>query len=284
MKPYLIDSHCHLHFPSYETDLPEVMQRMREQRIAGITIGTLLGNSARGIAFAEQHDQVWATVGLHPEHVTSDYLDEQEGAEKEHELDQAKLLKLAQSSKKVVAIGETGLDYYRIDEGRDREQAMKKQEEVLLGHFAVAQQLDLPLVFHVRDALPRLAELLQVQWNQGYQPRGVVHSFTGTWEEAKPLLDLGLCIAVNGISTFPPRKGQDPATAIDRTIERIPLDRLLVETDAPYLAPVPMRGKRNEPVYVRHVAEHVAVVRHESLDRIAEQTTENASQLFRLGF
>lgn len=278
MKPHLIDTHCHIHFPSYDVDRAEVLARMREKGIWGITIGTASGNSEAGIKFAEATEGIWCTVGLHPSHTTSEHLDENEGAVHEREISQETLVRLARSSKKVVAIGEAGLDWYRIHE----EDAKHIQERVFRTHLAAAQELDVPVVIHCRDALTRLAEILQEFQASRFKIQGVVHSFTGTWEEAKPLIDLGMYIAVNGIATFPLRKGQDPESAIDRTIERIPLERLLLETDAPYLAPAPYRGKRNEPSYVEEVAKHVAKVRGMGLEEVAEQTTKNAMELFHL--
>lgn len=282
MNPYLIDTHCHLHFPPYKEDLSEVLGRLHEKQIWGITIGTSLQNSEQGIAFAEAHEHIWATVGLHPEHFTSDFHDEQEGEVHEQTLDFERLRTLARSSSKVVGIGETGLDYFRIDEGRDATEARRLQEESFLQHLQVAAELDLPLIIHCRDALTRLAELLQQEQKNGRFVRAVVHSFTGTWEEAKPLLTLGCFIAVNGIATFPLRKTQLPEHAIDRTIEQIPFDRLLLETDSPYLAPMPYRGKRNEPAWVEEVAKHVARVRGITIEEVATQTTQNAKTLFRL--
>ncbi len=280
--PYLIDTHSHIHFPPYDQDREAVLTRMREKNIAAITIGTSLENSARGITFAESQPDVWATVGLHPSHVTSPHLDEQEGSVHEHDVDPIKLKTLAQSSKKVVAIGEAGLDFYRLDDHADSAAAKQGQERVFRVHLAVARECDLPVVVHCRDGLTRLAEIFQDMWNEGWKPRAIVHSFTGTWQEAKPLIDLGFMIAVNGIATFPLRKGQDPSTAIDQTIKNIPLSQLLVETDAPYLAPAPYRGKRNEPSYIEEVAKHVAKVRGENLETIAKSTTKNATEIFRL--
>ena len=280
--PYLVDTHCHLHFPPYKDDLQTVLGRMAEKHIWGVTIGTSLHNSEHGIQFAEANENIWATVGLHPEHFTSDFHDEQEGEVHESALDIELLRRLAQSSKKVVGIGETGLDYFRIDEGRDAIEARKLQEESFLQHLRVAHELDLTLIIHCRDALTRLAELLQAEQTAGRTVRTIVHSFTGTWAEAKPLLDLGCYIAVNGISTFPLRKTQTTEQAINRTIEQIPMDRLLVETDSPYLAPMPYRGKRNEPAYVEEVAKHIASVRNISVEEVATQTTENARKVFRI--
>lgn len=277
---FMVDSHCHLHFPPYDTDRDAVLQRMRDADIAAITVGTTLGTSARAIAFAASHENVWATVGYHPEHFSSTYHDEAEGDADVYDI--AELKKLAQSSPKVVAIGETGLDFYRIDEGRDRDEAIHAQEKGLREQMAIARELHLPLVFHCRDALTRLAEIVSEERDAGRSIEGVVHCYTGTWEEAKPLLDLGLYLSFTGVITFPMKKTQDPETHVHRVIERMSLDRLLVETDAPWLTPIPHRGERNEPAYVQHVAEMVAGIRNTDLQTIARVTTENAHRLFHL--
>lgn len=282
MTPFLIDTHSHIHFPPFAQDRAEVLSRMRARGIATITIGTSLGTSRSGIQFAEGEPDVWASVGLHPEHLTSSFEDDAEGVVAESSLDGEALRRLVQSSSKVVAVGETGLDFFRIDEGMSVEDAAKLQEVSFREHLLVAHENHLPVVIHCRDALTRLAEVLQDEWNAGRIPRGIVHSFTGTWKEAQPLLDLGCFIAVNGIAAFPPRKTQLPEQAINRTIEQIPFDRLLVETDAPYLAPAPYRGKRNEPAYIEEVAKHIGVVRGVSLEQVAKQTTENAIKAFGL--
>lgn len=280
MKPFLIDTHCHIHFPAYDTDREEVLARMKEKNIWAMTIGTATENGKKAIALADATEGVWATVGLHPSHTTSDHIDTDEGEVDERDVTVEGLVSLARTSKKVVAIGEAGLDFFRLPE--DREPAIEKQEQVFRTHLLAAHELDLPLVIHCRDALSRLAEMLQEARSAGRVARGVVHSFTGTWEEAKPLLDLGMHIAVNGIATFGLRKGQDPETSIDKTIKNIPIERLLIETDAPWLAPTMHRGKRNEPAYVEEVAKHVAKVRGMSLEEVAEQTTKNALELFKL--
>lgn len=257
--------------------------RMREKRIGAITVGTGLGNSERAVQFAETHEDVWATVGLHPEHLTSTFHhDQSEGGEIEHEFDPVRCEAIARSSKKVVACGETGLDFFRIDENADGQEGRRRQETAFREHLAVAHRVGLPVVIHCRLALGRLSEIMQDEATSGRRVRGVVHSFTGTWEEARPLLDLGLFIAVNGITTFPLKKQADPLQAIDRTIERMPLGRLLLETDAPYLAPAPFRGKRNEPTWVEEVARHVARVRGMSVEEIAAQTIANAIEFFHL--
>ena len=280
MSPHLIDTHCHIHFPPYDEDRAAVLARMREKGVWGITVGTTIGTSRSAVAFADMTDGVWATVGYHPEHFTSSYHDEAEGDAGEYSI--GEIESLARSSKKVVAIGETGLDFFRMDEGSDVETGKALQEKGLREHIALARQLDLPVVFHCRDALTRLAEIVQDERTNGWKVRGVVHCYTGTWEEAKPLLDLGLHLSFTGIITFPPKKTDDPEKHVHRVIERMPLERLLVETDAPYLTPIPFRGKRNEPAYVEYVAQKVADVRSEDFGTIAKRTTENARALFNI--
>lgn len=282
MMPFLIDTHCHLAFSAYDEDREAVLARMREQRIAAITIGTSLFTSERAVGLAEATNGIWASVGLHPEHLFSSFYDEAEGEIGSRNIEEADLERLVQSSSRVVAIGETGLDFFRLDEGRNSAEVVEEQEAVFRKHLAVAARLDLPVVIHCREALRRLAEMLQQEDLAGRRVRGVVHSFTGTWEQAKPLLDLGLSIGINGIATFPLKKNQRPEDAVDRTVERMPLERLVLETDAPYLSPVPFRGRRNEPTFVEAVAKHVAAVRRTDIDAVARTTTENAVGLFRL--
>ncbi len=278
-RPWLIDTHCHVDFPGYASDQEAVLSRMRERQIYGITVGTSLSGSERAVAFAEEREGIWASVGLHPEHLSSSFHDPEEG-EVEHALDRVRLEQIARSSPKVVAIGETGIDLYRIDENRSREHAQRQQEESFIAHMDVAEAIGLPVVIHCREALGRLAEMIEERLKAGHVFSGVVHSFTGTWEEAERLIGLGCFIALNGIATFPPKKTADPARSLDRTIAAIPLDRLLLETDAPFLAPVPYRGKRNEPAWVEEVAKYVADRRGITLDELAEITTGNAYRLF----
>lgn len=280
-KPWLIDTHCHIDAPAFIPECEALLGRLREKNIFGITIGTTLTSSERAVRFAEEHQDIWASVGLHPEHLSSSFHDPEEGDVLETSLDREKLECLARSSKKVVAIGETGLDLYRVDADRSKEAAQQAQEESFIQHLDVAEALELPVVIHCREALGRLAELIEERLATGHKFAGVVHSFTGTWEEAERLIGLGCYIALNGIATFPPKKTADPERSLDRTIKAIPLDRLLLETDSPFLAPVPYRGKRNEPAWVEEVAKYVASVRGIALDDLALQTTANAYRLFR---
>lgn len=278
--PRLVDTHCHLHFPPYDNDRADVLARMKQDDVWAITVGTSVGTSKGAVAFAEQTDGVWATVGYHPEHLTSSFHDDAEGDAGGYSIGEIETL--AMSSKKVVAIGETGLDFYRIDPDRDREEAKAIQEKAFREHLTLADTLKLPVVIHCRDAHAKLAEIVKDEQSNGKTVRGVVHCFTGTWEEAQALLNLGLHLSFTGVITFPPKKTDDPDTHVHRVIERMPLDRMLVETDAPWLTPVPFRGKRNEPPYVKFVAEQIATLRGIDAEEIAKQTTRNAGALFGL--
>lgn len=278
--PTLIDTHCHIHFPAYDANRNEVLARMREERVWGITVGTSAKTSREAVAFAEAHDGIWATAGYHPEHFSSSYHDESEGDAGEYSIDA--LRKVALSSKKVVAIGETGLDFFRIDEGRNIPEAKAQQEQGLRDQIKLASECDLPLVIHCRDAFMRLAEIIAEEQKNAKNIRGVIHCFTGTWKEAQPLLDLGFHLSFTGIITFPAKKTQDPETLVQRVIERMPMDKMLIETDAPWLTPIPHRGEQNEPAYVGFVAQKIAELRGMPVEEIARRTTQNARELFGL--
>ncbi len=279
MNIRLIDTHSHVHFPEYETDRDAVLSRMVEKGIATVTIGTTLGTSRSAVAFAEAHEYVWAAVGYHPEHFSSSFA--YDGEEDKGEYDINELERIATSSQKVVAIGETGLDFYRIDEGRDPAVAKAAQEGGFRDQIVLAKKLDLALVVHCRDAFERVAEILD-EIPASDRPRTIIHCFTGTWTNAAPLLELGCYLSFSGILTFPPRKGTDPEHTLQRVAEQMPLDRILVETDAPFLAPVPHRGQRNEPSYVEEVAKRLGELRGIDLEDICQLTTDNAKAVFQL--
>ncbi len=274
-----VDTHCHVHFPAYDADRAEVLARLRDSGGAAILIGTSLVNSRAAIALAEAEPNLWATVGLHPSHVTDPHHDENEGAVDERDVSFEALKALAESSSHVVAIGEAGLDVYRAAPG-EKEAVLSKQQAVFQTHLEVAEALDLPVVIHCREALGELAILLRERKAQGHQDRCVLHSFTGTWAEAEPLLELGCFIALNGIVTFPPRKGTPPETWLELVAKNVPDDRLLLETDAPYLAPIPHRGQRNEPAFALATAEYLARVRGVPVEGLLQLTKRNALNVF----
>jgi len=252
---------------------------MRRDDVWAVTVGTSVRLSEEAVAFADKTEGVWATVAYHPEHLTSSYHDEDEGEAGEYSIDE--IARVARSSGKIVAIGETGLDFFRFDEGLDPDVAKDRQIHAFRDHISLARELDLPLVIHCRDAMTEVIDILREESKMG-GVRGVMHFFTGTWDEAQALLDLGFHLGFTGAITFPIKKTQDSATHIHRVVERMPLDRLLIETDAPWLAPQAHRGDRNEPTYVRFVAEKVAELRGMAFDEVARQTTDNAIRLFGL--
>lgn len=250
----LVDSHCHLDFPDLANNLPQVLDLMQQNDVGcAVCIGVTLEDFPRVLALAEAHPHLFATVGLHPE--TTDV----------HEPTMAELVSLAQHPK-VIAIGETGLDYYW------HKDAPEWQRDRFRTHIRAAIEVGKPLVVHNRDAT---ADTLRLMAEEGAgQVGGILHCFTETWDVAEAALDLGFHISLSGIVTF------KNALIVKEVARRAPLDRLLVETDAPYLAPVPYRGKLNQPGYVRYVAEEIARLRGISYDELAAATTENFFRLF----
>lgn len=252
----LVDSHCHLDFPDLAGRLPEVLQRMRENQVdLAVCIGVNLEDYPRVLALAEAQEKLYATVGVHPE-----YTDIEEPTEE-------RLVALA-SHPKVIAIGETGLDYYW------QKDKPEWQRERFRTHIRAARASGKPLVVHTRESAIDTLRLLKEEGADTVG--GVMHCFTENWEIARQALDLGFYLSFSGIVTF------KNATIVKEVAQKCPLDRMLVETDAPYLAPVPYRGKQNEPAYVRYVAEEIARLRLLSFEEVAWATTENFSRLFKI--
>ena len=252
----LIDSHCHLDFPELTTDEAGVLARARTAGVGGmLTIGTRLDQFERVRAIAERHDNVWCSVGVHPHEATE-----------EGQRTPDRLIESARHPK-VVGIGETGLDFYYEHSPR------AEQAESFQAHIAAARQTGLPLIVHTRDADAETGDMLEEEHGKGAFP-GVIHCFSTGRAMAERALALGLYISISGIVTF-------KAAEELRTIVRdIPLDRLLVETDAPYLAPIPKRGKTNEPAFVAHTAAKVAELKGVSLAELEAATTDNFFRLF----
>ena len=252
----LIDSHCHLDYPEYEGALDEVIERARRAGVgAMLTIGTELARFDGVRAIAERYERVWCSVGVHPHEAG-------EGGVS----DPARLVDLARHPK-VVGIGETGLDYFYEHSPREAQKANFRT------HMAAAVASGLPLIVHTRDADDDTRAMLR-EGASGGRLRGVIHCFTSSREMAETALDLGFSISFSGIVTF---KRADELRAIAADV---PLDRLLVETDAPYLAPVPKRGKSNEPAYLVHTASVVAELKGLTPVELAEVTTANFFRLF----
>lgn len=269
----LIDSHAHVNFNAFRQDSEEVLKRSLAAGTWVINVGSQFSTSQRAIELAKKFKEgVYAAVGLHPIHLSGEVYESDEWEEisitpRQEEFVCQKYKELAQS-KKVVAIGETGLDYYRM---KNEELRIKNlQKEVLLQHLKLAQELNKPVIFHCRDAYDDLLPLIP----QG--TRGVVHCFSAGPEIAKKFLALGLYLGFTGIITFP------KTIELQEAVKSVPLDRILIETDCPYLAPQPKRGKRNEPLYVQYVAEKIAELKNISFAEIAEIITKNSRKLFGL--
>jgi TatD DNase family protein len=250
-----IDSHCHLDFPKLIERREEVLAAMAANRVGGaLCVAVDLERLPVVLALAESAPHLWASVGVHPEHTEGE------------EPDVARLVALAEHPR-VVAIGETGLDYYW------HKDAPEWQRERFRVHIRAARACAKPLIIHTRDAAADTLRLMAEE--DAGEAGGVMHCFTETLEVAKAALDLGFHISFSGIVTF------RNAGALKEVARHVPLDRLLIETDAPYLAPMPHRGKTNEPAFVLHVAEEIARLRGIGLEAVEEATTRNFFQLFR---
>jgi TatD DNase family protein len=252
----LVDSHCHLDFPELRADLPGVLARMDENGVRhALTISTTLETFPAVREVAHSAANVWCSAGVHPD----ERRDNREATLED-------LLAMAGDAR-VVAIGETGLDYFRVEGDTEW------QRERFRTHIRAARQCGKPLVIHTRNAAE---DTLRIMKEEGAEEAGgVMHCFTEAWEVAEAAIGLGFHISFSGIVTF---KNAVPLKDVAR---RVPLERMLVETDSPYLAPVPHRGKPNQPAFVRHVAEEVAKLRGIAFEEVARATTENFFRLFR---
>ncbi len=252
----LVDSHCHLDFDSFDADRDAVLARARAAGVAEmVTICTHLSRFAAVRAIAEAHEFIWCSVGVHPHEAEGEGVDAPDT-----------LVRLADHSK-VVGIGECGLDFYYDHSPRDAQRANFR------AHIAAAQATGLPLIVHARDADDEVAEMLREGAASG-KLRGVMHCFSSGPKLAKAAIEIGFYVSLSGIVTFRNAEG------LRDIVRGLPLDRLLVETDAPYLAPVPNRGKRNEPAFVAHTAACVAELKGVSAEELGRITTENFHRLF----
>jgi TatD DNase family protein len=250
----LIDTHTHVNFPEFIQDAPEVIERALEAGIGMINIGTDLENSEKAAALAENFDNVWASCGVHPNDFSKGF-----------DYDAFKALA---HDENIVAIGETGLDFYRT---KDKD-FQRQQKEFFLEHIKLAKEIKKPLIVHCRDAYSEAYEVLK---DEASKLKGiVVHSFTGTWEEAEKFIELGIYLSFNGILTF--------THDYDKMVAKAPMESVLLETDAPFLAPEPYRGRRNEPLFVQFAAQQLAKIKKLEIDEVAQTTTNNAIKLFDL--
>ena len=284
----LIDTHCHVHFNAYKDDMDDVVRDCLSKGVQMVTIGTQKDTSAGGIKLAEKYEGVWATVGLHPSHIFAGYHDEGEVQFKSRNetFDPAYYGELLKHPK-VVAVGEMGLDYHYEYENVSLEEMKEKESTAFEAGARLAIAADLPVVIHCRDAHEDQIALIEKIWGQspfaiGDSPRGVIHCFTGTKRDAERYLALGFMLAFGGTITYPPRKSdvKEGKELLTDVVKWMPLDRIVIETDAPYLTPVPYRGERNTPAHVKIVAEKIAELSGITYDEVAEATTANARRLF----
>lgn len=272
-----IDIHSHLNFAAFDTDREEVMKRAREAGVAMINVGTQKDTSASAVALAEKYEGVYAAVGLHPIHTAKSFHDEEElgpsfakateGKEgfisRAEEFDYDYYKKLALHPK-VVAIGECGLDYYRVESGKE------KQEDNFRKQIELAVEVKKPLMLHIRSAYLDAFKVLKTYTGV----RGNLHFFAGTIEDSKPFLDAGFSFSFTGVISF--------ARQYDEVVRFLPLARIMSETDCPYVAPAPYRGKRNEPAYVMEVVKKIAEIRGEDVETVRTQLLKNAHNFFNL--
>lgn len=253
----LIDTHVHINFDVFQGELSSLRQRWQEAGVVHLVHSCVEPGEFQGIqSLADRFPELSFAVGLHPldVHKWTDNTADQ-------------IFALANSDKRVVAIGETGLDFYKANNYEQQELALQTQ-------LQIAKQLDKPVIIHCREAAASIKEIIEDFWRTDGEVRGVMHCWGGNVEETQWFLDLGFYISFSGVVTF------KNARQVQNSAQIVPSDRLLIETDCPFLAPVPQRGKTNEPAYVRYVAEYMASLRHTSLDDLAQQTTANACRLF----
>lgn len=258
VKEMIFDTHTHLNVEQFKDEIPEVIERaaeldVTEMAVVGFDTPTIL----KALELSQTYDNIYSIIGWHPTEAGS-YTKEIET-----------LLQKQLDTPKVVALGEIGLDYYWMEDPKE------VQDKVFRRQISIAKEMDLPISIHTRDAIEDTYKILKEE--KIHNIGGIMHSFSGDGEWAKRFLDLGMHISFSGVVTF------KKAFEVHEAAQVVPLDKLLVETDAPYLAPMPYRGKRNEPGYTRYVAERLAELRKLPLEEIARITTDNAHRLFRIG-
>lgn len=249
-----IDSHCHLNFPGLVENIDSILANMHTNEVShALCVSTDLASFPQVLELAERHDNLYASAGVHPDY------------ELETEPTQAELVRLAQHPK-VIAIGETGLDYYRLTGDLEWQRARFRT------HIRAARECGKPLIIHTRSAAEDTLRIMAEE--EAGKVGGVMHCFTENLEVARAAIELGFYISFSGILTF------KNATVIKEVARSIPLERILIETDAPYLAPAPYRGKTNQPAYVKHVAEEIAKLRDITLEEVGNATSQNFNRLF----
>jgi len=312
----MFDSHCHLQFNAYKDGREAVVKRCLEKGVQCNIVGTQKDTSKAAVELAEKYDGLYATIGLHPIHITSTEVDEEEiiFKSREESFDEAYYSELAKS-KKVIAVGECGIELFHLPPDANKEEIFKKQTEMFLQQINFARKHDLALVVHIRDAYDETIEVLKSvipteaegraeeslrltskrdsstalrsarNDNIVSSPlRGVIHCFSGNWQQAQQFLDMDFYLGFTGIITFPARKtNPKPTEDLLEVVQKCPLDRMLIETDAPYLAPQAYRGQRCEPWMVGEVAKKIADLRGLTLEEVDKITSDNFRMLFKIG-
>lgn len=278
----LIDTHAHVNFNAFKDDGDEVIRRALDNNVSMILVGADYKTSKRALDYANRYQSgVYAAVGLHPVHLHEGNAEGDDYNFTTHGEDFSfDIYEQLAKFEKTVAIGEVGLDYYHIDLTQDVNAIKRKQKEVFIKEVELARSFDLPVIIHCRNAHDDMLEILKTLRRERREifpkdrPWGVMHCFSGDEDLAWEYFSLGLLISFNGMITF--------SKQWDDLIRKVPLDKILIETDCPYLTPEPFRGKRNEPVLVQHVAAKIAEIKSINFERIAEETTRNAKLLFRI--
>lgn len=269
-----IDIHCHLDFPDYGTEIAGVLARMKENEMGAITIGTDLESSKRAVKIAEQNENIWACIGMHPDEAVLPPLNVRGGERSEGELFK-EFEKLVQSPK-VVGIGECGLDYYRLDmESHSAKATRDEQITLLKKQIEFALKHDKPLMLHCRMAYDEVLDILESYKKEaGKKLRGNAHFFAGSIEQAKRFLDLDFTMSFTGVITF--------THDYDEVIKYLPMDSIMSETDAPFVAPIPYRGKRNEPSFVVEVVKRMVEIKNVSIEEMTQKIKQTANRVFGL--
>jgi TatD DNase family protein len=273
------DTHCHLQFSSYDSNRESVIKTCFKKEVVMNVVGTQAKTSRQAVELAEKYEKIYATVGLHPIHENAVEVKEETTSfiSLEEKFDYEFYKKLA-NNPKVIAIGETGLDKYHIPKNLDQNKILEQQKSVFLLHYKLAKELGLPMVIHVREAHDEMIEFLK---SLNAQINGVMHCFSGNLNQARQYISLGLYIGFTGVITFPPKK-TDPKSHISllEVVKNMPENKILVETDAPFLAPQNYRGQRCEPWMVEDVIAKVAEIRGIELKKMNDILFKNALNLF----
>lgn len=282
----MIDSHCHIQFKAFDDDREEVIKRCLEKQVILNVVGTQKNTSKKAVELTERYENIYATIGLHPiqEHKVKVKEEADDFTSRGEEFDEEFYQELVKSEK-VIAIGETGLDKFHIPKDEGLDAVLEKQKQIFLQHYNFAKKHFLPLVIHVRDAHEEMIDLLQSILGKtsdgGKNGLGVIHCYSGNWQQAKQYLQMGLYLGFTGVLTFPSKKTDpQPQKDLIEVVENMPLNRILVETDAPYLAPQKYRGERSEPWMVEEVVKKIAEIKNLEVGEVQEVVVSNAKKLF----